>query len=113
VNLPYAEICAHRIDNHEHDVADALDRLAQEAQVGDEAKHLVFTAHARAVDEVDVTGVGTSRDQPWQDGVACAVFSVEPEDIALRRASFAARQFDCGRDGSCDEGGDLPFAIIG
>src|SRR5262245_31917249 len=70
IDLADAELVAHGIDNHEHDVADTIDRLSQELQVGHKAKHLVITAHAGAVDEVDARDIGAGRDHPWQDGIA-------------------------------------------
>src|SRR5262249_31016473 len=38
---------------------------------------------------------------------------VKPDDVALPHTALIARQLDCGRDGSCDEGSDLPLAVIG
>src|SRR5262249_21184566 len=91
VHLTDTEIGAHRVDDHEHYVADLLDLGAQELQVGDEAKHLLYAAHTSAVDEKDALEIGSGGDQARQAGIARVVFGVEPDDLALWRGAFAAR----------------------
>src|SRR5262249_55176795 len=107
------KIRAHWVDDDEHYVANPLERLPQQLQISDEAEAPLLTVDPRAVDEKDALRVSTGRDQAWQDGVTRVVFGVEPDHIPLWRVAFVARQLDRGRDGTCDEGGDLSFAVIG
>src|SRR5262245_25287415 len=111
--LPIPEICAHWIDDDQHDVADPLDGLSQQVQVGDETKVRIFTTDASAINKVDAFRIGAGRYQPWQDSIANAVFGVEPDHIALCCITFVTRQFDSGRNGGCKKCCDLALAHVG
>jgi hypothetical protein len=81
-------------------------------QVGDKAEMFFLAGDQHAVDEMNAIGVGTGCNQSWQDGIARAVFGIEPDHVALCRVTFIAGQVDVGCDGGGNEGADLALAHI-